>query len=528
MSHKRLALLGIAFTLALSACAAAAPSPTAAPAAAAVPTMVLPTTAPAGSAAEAAPAAAPAADSPAGAPTINVGVSASGEVTARQSAELSFRVPGVVAAILVDEGAQVRAGQELVRLDTAELELAVRQAEAGLAQAQAGYERLLEGASDEEIAAARAQVAQAQAGLRQTRGSVTDQDIAAAEANLQSALARQVEVEGGPKSVDLTTAQSAVDQARAGLEIQRTNLSAGKTNAELQIDLAANAVRDAQKVYSEIYWKNRDLERKLDDFGIELPKAASDAEQQAMRGVQSAEARLEQARLGYEQAKQNELEGLQAAEAQLRTADANLQRVLDGAGADQRSAVAAQVAQARAQLDKLKGDQRAGGLQAAAAGVAAAQANLDRASADPSTATLAGVGAQVEQAKTAVEAARLNLAKATLTAPFAGIVANINVDVGDSAAGGALPAVQIVDVSELRVEVNVSDTDVARVREGMPVEITVDAIPGKRFTGVVSYIAPTANLLGNVRTYPVRVTLDAQDAGLRAGMSARVAIQVQG
>jgi multidrug resistance efflux pump len=428
----------------------------------------------------------------------------------------------------VDEGAAVREGQELARLDTAELELAVRQAEAGLAQAQAGYERLEEGATPEEIAAAQAQVSQAQAALRQARGSVTDQDIAAAEANLQSALARQAEVAAGPKSADLTTAQSAVDQARANLEIQRTNLSAAKTNAELQIELAANALRDAQKVYSDIYWDNRELERKLDDFGVELPEEADDAEQQALRGVQSAEARLEQARLGVEQAKQNEIEGLQAAEAQLRTAEANLQRVLDGATAEQRAAVDAQVAQARAQLDKLRGEQRAGGLQAAEAGVAAAQANLERASADPTAATLAGALAQVEQARTAVDSAKLNLEKATLRAPFAGIVANINVDVGDLAGSGALPAVQIVDVSELRVEVNVSDTDVARVRDGMPAQVTVDAIPGTSFSGTVTYIAPTATAAGSVRTYAVRITLDEQNEGLRAGMSARVAIQVEG
>jgi HlyD family secretion protein len=508
---------------ALSGCAAVQPAAEPTPAQA-VPTMVLPTAAPISGGS------APAAEgAPAGsAPALDLGVTASGQVAARQSAELSFRVPGTVAAILVDEGAQVDAGQPLVRLDTTELELGVRQAEAALAQAQAGYERLVEGATPEEVAAARAQVAQAQAALRQARGSVTDQDIAAAEANLARALAQQAEVQAGPKVADLTAAQSARDQAAANLEIQRTNLSAAKTNAGLQLELAANAVRDAQKTYDDIYWRNRDLEKLLDNFDQDLPKEAEDAEQQALRGVQSAEARLEQARLGYEQARQNEIEGLQAAEAQLRNAEAQLQRVRDGATAEQRAAVDAQVAQARANLDKLRGDQRAGGLQAAEAGVAAAQANLARATSDPTAATLAGALAQVAQAEAGLESARLNLAKATLTAPFAGTVASINVDVGDLAAGGPLPVVQLVDISELRIEVNVSDTDVARVREGMPARVTVDAIPGKTFNGTVTFIAPTATLVGNVRTYPVRIVLDTQDAGLRAGMSARVSILVDG
>ncbi|GAB4445445.1 MAG: efflux RND transporter periplasmic adaptor subunit [Chloroflexi bacterium OHK40] len=524
MRQRKMLPALLAGALVLSACAAAAPAPTAAPET--VPTMVLPTVAPAGGGSAAAPeATAPAsAIQPSGATTIDLGVTASGEVVARQAAELSFRVPGVVAEILVDEGDNVEAGQELVRLDAAELQLALRQAEAGLAQARSGYDRLVEGATPEEVAAAEAQLAQAQAALRQARGSVTEEDIAAAEAALQSALARQAEIAAGPKATDLQQAQAGVDAARANLELQRANLSAAKTNAQLRAEQAANQLRDAQDAYSQIYWNNRNLEK----FPGPLPQELIDREAAALRAVESAEAALGQAQVGYDQARQAEIEGIQAAEAQLRQAEAQLQKLLDGATAEQRAAVDAQVAQARANLDKLRGDQRAGGIQAAEAGVAAARANLGRVTSDPTEATLAGALAQVQQAEAAVESARLNLEKATLRAPFAGVVAQINVDIGDLAGSGGQPAVQIVDVSELRVEANVSDTDVARVREGMPATVTVDAIPGATFTGTVSYIAPTATVIGTIRTYPVRITLDAQDAGLRAGMSVRVAIQVEG
>ncbi len=523
MYHKFLVAILVAATL--SGCAATA-QPTTDSVATPVPTMVL-----AADGVTMAPTdvAAPAAGG-ATTPQIDLGVSASGEVIPHRSAELSFRVPGTVSELLVEEGDTVQSGQELARLDLAELELGLRQAEAGLAQAQAGYERLLDGATTEEVAAARAQVAQAQGALRQARGSVTAQDIAAAEANLQSALARQAEIAAGPKQTDLQQVQAAVTQARSNLELQRTNLSAAKTNAQIQMEVAANALRDAQQVYSEIYWRNFELARKLDNFSMELPREARDAEEQALRQVENAEARLEQSRLAAEQAAQNEIDGIRAAEAGVSTAEANLQRLLDGATSDQRAAVDAQVAQARATLDKLRGDQRAGAVQAAEAGVAAAQANLGRVTSDPSAATLAGSMAQVEQARAAVDSAKLNLAKATLVAPFDGIVANVNIDVGDLASGGgALPAIQIVDTSELRVEVNVSDTDVARVREGMPARITLDAIPGQSFGGTVTYIAPTATAVGNIRTYLVRVTLDEdRPEGMRAGMSARVNILVEG
>jgi len=507
----------IALLLGLGACAAAAPQPTAQPAQA---TIALPTSA-------AAPAA-PVAGQEAPGQAIGAGVSAAGEVVARRSADLGFRLPGTVLEVLVEEGDTVRAGQELARLDTAELELQIQQAEAGLAGAQANYERLLEGASPEDVAAARAQVAQAQAQLQTTQGSVTGQDIAAAEAALQQALARQAEVRSGPKAADVTQAQAGVDQARANLDIQRTNLSAAKTNAQLQIEQAANALRDAQKAYSDIYWSNRNLEDQLARFDLELPDELVEAEEQALRQVQSLEARLEQTKLAYEQARQNEIDGLAAAEAQVRTAEASLARVLEGATADLQAGADAGVAQARATLDRLRGEQRAGQLAAARAGVAAAQANVARVTADPSAATLAGAMAQVKQAEAAVAAAKLNLEKAAITAPFDGVVSIVGVDPGDAVGqAAARPAVQVVDVSELRVEVNIADTDVARVREGQAVEVRADALPGEQFAGTVSYVAPTATVAGNVRTYLVRVTLDRQE-GLRAGMSARVRILTEG
>ncbi|WP_240695789.1 efflux RND transporter periplasmic adaptor subunit [Candidatus Chloroploca sp. Khr17] len=518
---RKLVLSGMAAALLAGCATTAQPESAATP----VPTIALPASSTGSSPAQ--PDAEGVLAAPTAAPLLALGVTASGEIAPKRSASLLFRVPGTVAEVMVEEGMSVREGQELIRLDVSELELALRQAEAGLAQAQAGYERLVEGATPEEVAAARAQVAQAQAGLRQTTGSVTSEDIAAAEAALASALARQAEVAAGPRTPDLQQAEAGVAQARANLEVQRTNLSAAKTNAQLQLDIAANGLRDAQQAYSDIYWRNRETELQLSKFGLEIPQEALDAEQQTLRAVQNAETRFAQAQLAYDQTTQNEVEGIRAAEASVANAEASLQRLLDGATAEQRAAVDAQVAQARASLDRLRGDQRAGSLDAARAGVAAAQANLARATSDPTAATLAGSLAQVEQARAAVESAQLNLGKTVLRAPFDGTIAIVNVEIGDSVGGAGLPVVQIVDVSELRVEVSVSDTDVARVREGMPATVTLDAIPGQTFTGNVSFIAPTATVVGNVRTFAVRITLDEQ-TGLRAGMSARVTIQLDG
>ncbi|MCX7791722.1 MAG: biotin/lipoyl-binding protein, partial [Chloroflexaceae bacterium] len=114
MYQKILAIVLLAAALGACAAPTTAPQPTVETR----PTMVLPTTAPAGAGSVPAPAGQVA---PTPVPILNPGVTASGEIAARSSAELSFRVPGTVAEVLVEEGARVQAGQELARLDRAEL-----------------------------------------------------------------------------------------------------------------------------------------------------------------------------------------------------------------------------------------------------------------------------------------------------------------------------------------------------------------------------------------------------------------------
>jgi len=78
-------------------------------------------------------------------------------------------------------------------------------------------------------------------------------------------------------------------------------------------------------------------------------------------------------------------------------------------------------------------------------------------------------------------------------------------------------------MSKLKVDANISDIDIAKVQVGQKVEVYVDALPEKVFTGKVTYIAPTATVTGNIRTYVVRIELDDQ-SNLRDGMSVRVEI----
>jgi multidrug efflux pump subunit AcrA (membrane-fusion protein) len=87
--------------------------------------------------------------------------------------------------------------------------------------------------------------------------------------------------------------------------------------------------------------------------------------------------------------------------------------------------------------------------------------------------------------------------------------------------------VTIVDRSKLHIEVNLSETDAAKVQAGQPVTLTFDALPNVALTGTVATIAPAATVSQNVVTYPVQVEFDPGDTPVKVGMSATADIQIQ-
>ncbi len=132
---------------------------------------------------------------------------------------------------------------------------------------------------------------------------------------------------------------------------------------------------------------------------------------------------------------------------------------------------------------------------------------------------------QVEQAQINLEQARENLEEAVITAPFDGIVAAVNLEAG-APAPASVPAITLVDDSQFYVEVTVGETDIGKVREGMEVEVILDAYPDTPLTGVVESIAPAATDVGGIIAYPVKVRLEETNGTeVREGMTASVSIE---
>lgn len=112
-----------------------------------------------------------------------------------------------------------------------------------------------------------------------------------------------------------------------------------------------------------------------------------------------------------------------------------------------------------------------------------------------------------------------------LRAPFAGVVTAVDVEAGQSVAASDAIA-QLVDDSAFEVRVAVDELDIARVEEGQPVTIRLDADPGRVRDGIVDRVSLVANMQGSVVTVPVTVRFLETDPFLRPGYTATVQIIV--
>lgn len=112
-----------------------------------------------------------------------------------------------------------------------------------------------------------------------------------------------------------------------------------------------------------------------------------------------------------------------------------------------------------------------------------------------------------------------------LRAPFAGVVTAVDVEAGQSV-GASDAIVQLVDDSAFEVRVAVDELDIARVEEGQPVTIRLDADPGRVRDGIVDRVSLVANMQGSVVTVPVTVRFLEADPFLRPGYTATLQIIV--
>lgn len=164
------------------------------------------------------------------------------------------------------------------------------------------------------------------------------------------------------------------------------------------------------------------------------------------------------------------------------------------------------------------------------ANYAVAEANLKKAKKDLERfqalkAQNATTDAQLDNAVLAVEQAEANhvlakqqLDRTAIRVPFNGVFTSRLVDVGAYLTPGA-PIGNLVDLSQVKVVVNVPEEDVFKLKPGDPVVVNTTIYPGRKFNARVFTIGQKAD---EAHTYPVEVLMANPGRAFKAGMFARV------
>lgn len=145
------------------------------------------------------------------------------------------------------------------------------------------------------------------------------------------------------------------------------------------------------------------------------------------------------------------------------------------------------------------------------------------------TAAIRVAQSQVEQRRAALETARLDLDYTVIRSPVDGVVLLRSVEPGQTVASSFQTPVLFSiaeDLGKMQIELTVDESDVGQIREGQTVVFSVDAYPGREFTGQVRQVRLAAGEASTVVTYPVIVDVDNRGGELLPGMTANAEVLV--
>jgi HlyD family secretion protein len=137
--------------------------------------------------------------------------------------------------------------------------------------------------------------------------------------------------------------------------------------------------------------------------------------------------------------------------------------------------------------------------------------------------------ASLSQAKSTLDLSKVDLTYAVIRAPVDGIVIVRKVNVGQtlqSSYTAPLLFQVATDMTKMKVECSVDESDIGKVKEGQKVRFTVEAYPNDTFNGVVQQVRFSPETVQNVVTYTTIVNVENPEKKLLPGMTATVSIIV--
>ena len=399
----------------------------------------------------------------------------SGTIMPNAKVSIFSKMAGQIVKMPVEVGQQVNKGDLLAVIEHEELLLNKRQAQAAYRSAEAAYNQVQKLARiqiEGQVAQAQASVSAAETSLQQ----VTDlsetrakSQIQQAESGLASLQANLEKIKRGARAEDRQQAQAAVDQAKA-------SLSNAKSNFER-------------------------LQQLFEDGAISLQSFESSQTQLDISKAQYQMA-LEQQKLIEKGA---QVEDIQSMEAQVEQAKAALS-----------------LAQVSSQTKSWEKDiaLSKSQVEAAKAGLRTAQSSLEAKSWEVE---IIAAETQMIRAQTTLNLVNKQLSDSSIEATITGVISARNFDLGSMAVPN-VALFEIVQMEQLKVIINVIESDLTKISLGREVTINVD-VSNTDIFGEIIRISPTLDLVS--RSARVEIKVDNTIGQLKPGMFAKVNIPVE-
>jgi multidrug resistance efflux pump len=421
---------------------------------------------------------------------------------------ISTEIGGRIAQVWVGEGDQVAQSDPLFRIENRLLEAQLRQAESALSVAQANYDMVAAGMTDEaqkaSIAIAQLELTSAQYALDQL---YENHNLVAAETLQAKKNAEEALEDLLNPDLQQALAEKAIADAKKGVK---------DADKALYIVKSVGSQKDIDAAWAQVVL----AEKALEDAQKEFNKWADKPESNLTRATYQA--KLSEAQYNYDAAvrRYNGISStgsetdINVAEAELATAQALLleaerdwEDIKDGPKTEDVAYYEALIAHNLGKLDDLEFGPDPDDVALAEERVTNAQAQLDLAkSQSPTQEQLAVAQAQLDTTRADLEAAQVQVDMLMVTSPVNGVVMTSNIEPGEIIPPG-VAALSVGQLDNLTVTVFIPENKYGQINLGDQALLTSDSFPGQTFDATVIRIADRAEYTPrNVQTQEERVT----------------------
>ncbi|OIO16950.1 hypothetical protein AUJ29_02095 [Candidatus Kuenenbacteria bacterium CG1_02_38_13] len=437
-------------------------------------------------------------------------VDATGSVVAAEDIELNFRTTGRIESINVSEGEQVKAGQVLAVLEAGALHSQVKDAESVLIEAQANLKKLLAGATEGDIRISEITVEQ--------KGG----DFGAKRNDLESLISKSlVELKNLKNTaiVDLNNELIVAETAMEVVDNTLNNEDAGYTLGVLD-SMSVPLAQESQSEAGDIINEAKILIKAVDEGSsdeqtlnaIEVVKNALEKTRECLSSVFFV---LENTIISNNLT-QTELDalitGIQSEQVKISTARNNIYASQSN-WTNKQVYYNEQILKARDAVD------------AAGDAFDLAKAQLEFKTAGPEDYEIDAYNAKIAKTEANLVLAQSKLSDAIIKAPVNGVVIKINNKVGEQTSL-ALAVVEMIGEAKLEIDVNIPESDIAKIRIGQMADITLDSFGDDNvFPGFVIFVDPAETIIQDVVYYQVKVHFKDDVQGIKHGMTANTVIE---